>query len=91
MTRFACALGCIAAAVVCPLLTLSMHNEAGRPPVITMPGGGPETGVFPAAWTTAVPSLATVVGVFVPMGLLGVATYVLVRRPCAEDEADAAG
>ncbi len=77
------ALACLLFAGLLPMLALAADNVAGRPPVLTVPTEGPGVSVYPAQWTASWPGLATVVGVFLPMGLIGVATYILVRRPCA--------
>ena len=87
LTRIALAIGCFALAVTGPMVSLATTNEASRPPVLTVPGAGPGTGLFPAVWTAPWPGLATVLGVLLPMALLGVAVYVLARRPCDEDNA----
>jgi hypothetical protein len=83
LTRFALAIGCLALAVTGPLVALSTTNEAARPPVLTLPGAGPGTGLFPAVWTAQWTGLATIVGVLLPMACIGVAVYLLARRPCS--------
>jgi len=84
----AIALGCIAVAVILPLASLRTENEASRPPVMTLPGSDAGTGLFPAPWTAAWPGLATIMGVVLPIVLLSIATYILVRRPCTHGEED---
>ena len=83
LLKITAAVVCLALAAMLPMFALAADNVAGRPPVLTVPTDGPGVSVYPAQWTAAWPGLATVVGVFMPMGLIGVAAYILVRRPCA--------
>ncbi|MCH2137118.1 MAG: hypothetical protein MK101_11160 [Phycisphaerales bacterium] len=78
------AIAALVLAVILPLASLRTENVAQRPPVLAMPGSGTDEGLFPAKWTAPYPGLAVVVGVLIPLGLISLATYILVRRPCLE-------
>ena len=81
----ALAVACLAGAVILPLASLRTENEASRPPVVTLPGADSGTGLFPALWTAPWPGLATLLGVLLPIVLLSIGTYILVRRLCGDD------
>ena len=88
LIRYALAIACLVVAGLLPFAALRTANEVDRPPVITLPGAAPDSGLFPAPWTASWTGLATLVGVLLPLLLLGVATYVLVRRPSQDQPTD---
>ena len=48
-------------------------------------------GCFPALWTASWPGLATILGVILPIALVCIATYILVRQPWSQGKEDPLG